>query len=642
MRVEVEGFEWKGGDIHSRATRKLTPPHQQGFPATAGTKGRGNGITPEKTHRPGASSDTSPACEGPGLTRPGIEPGSPYWEASRLTTQPPKLLWGASLQPLIGKRLSAILLASDAVLKARAVGLHDPHSYFDSDPKAGRKRKQALNGPRRGRRYTVRRWRRTGGRRNNNNGRSVEIGSWSLEDPNGKRRRNMYIIGDHSPDTSSFDVRLESEGVGIEDKKDKKRGGGMVVVGVSPRLTRAWFSNLITTQSLTETWCCVERKDERRATARLPPRRTGFDSWRGRSRIFASGNRLYRPCISMIPPTCLASPSSALKTSTAEHATTCCWKTQVPRRTLTHATLMTVCAAPPARQVAATQALYCGVHKCRGPDLLRMHARESCVRFMVFSVESVDSWVVDMATLSHTLIVYRYGGRSFHVQDGNSRTSDFAPVFPVLYQPRSHAGFTICRDQLVPTVRHDVTARPFPSPKLVQCLQYPDSFLLASVAWLSANPRMASNLIRSMSGLRFCRGDLAPDWLMKNFRRCRGCFVGLSGNCKSSFRPTEVVVPYFLSCLRPSPDVLQHNVRPCTTDTGTAAGRLACSLPTKANRIYFPAGSLPEFRKWESCRTMPLVGGFFSGISRFPPPLHSGVATFSPHFTFVGSQDPRC
>ncbi|KAJ8883910.1 hypothetical protein PR048_015765 [Dryococelus australis] len=34
--------------------------------------------------------------------------------------------------------------------------------------------------------------------------------------------------------------------------------------------------------------------------------------------------------------------------------------------------------------------------------------------------------------------------------------------------------------------------------------------------------------------------------------------------------------------------------------------------PTKANRIQSPAGS-PDFRKWESCRTMPLVGRFSQG-----------------------------
>ncbi|KAJ8872652.1 hypothetical protein PR048_026261 [Dryococelus australis] len=48
-------------------------------------------------------------------------------------------------------------------------------------------------------------------------------------------------------------------------------------------------------------------------------------------------------------------------------------------------------------------------------------------------------------------------------------------------------------------------------------------------------------------------------------------------------------------------------------------------------------GSIPgrftlDFRKWESCRTIPLVGGFFSGISRFSRPfapalLHSHLAS---------------
>ncbi|KAJ8894290.1 hypothetical protein PR048_006905 [Dryococelus australis] len=45
----------------------------------------------------------------------------------------------------------------------------------------------------------------------------------------------------------------------------------------------------------------------------------------------------------------------------------------------------------------------------------------------------------------------------------------------------------------------------------------------------------------------------------------------------------------------------------------TVAERLACSPPTKVNRVQSLAGSLPNFRKWESCRTMTLVGGFFRG-----------------------------
>ncbi|KAJ8879163.1 hypothetical protein PR048_019769 [Dryococelus australis] len=42
------------------------------------------------------------------------------------------------------------------------------------------------------------------------------------------------------------------------------------------------------------------------------------------------------------------------------------------------------------------------------------------------------------------------------------------------------------------------------------------------------------------------------------------------------------------------------------------------SLPTKANRVLFPASKHLDFHMWESWRTMLLVGGFFSGISNFP------------------------
>ncbi|KAJ8891115.1 hypothetical protein PR048_010626 [Dryococelus australis] len=43
---------------------------------------------PEKTRRPAASAGTIPTCENPGVTRPEIEPGSPWWDASSLTAQP--------------------------------------------------------------------------------------------------------------------------------------------------------------------------------------------------------------------------------------------------------------------------------------------------------------------------------------------------------------------------------------------------------------------------------------------------------------------------------------------------------------------------------------------------------------------------
>ncbi|KAJ8877305.1 hypothetical protein PR048_021759 [Dryococelus australis] len=55
-----------------------------------------------------------------------------------------------------------------------------------------------------------------------------------------------------------------------------------------------------------------------------------------------------------------------------------------------------------------------------------------------------------------------------------------------------------------------------------------------------------------------------------------------------------------------------------------------------ANRIRFTAGSAPNFRAWESCRTMPLVSGFSRDLP-FPPPLHYGAAPYSSHFTLIGS-----
>ncbi|KAJ8872713.1 hypothetical protein PR048_026327 [Dryococelus australis] len=59
------------------------------------------------------------------------------------------------------------------------------------------------------------------------------------------------------------------------------------------------------------------------------------------------------------------------------------------------------------------------------------------------------------------------------------------------------------------------------------------------------------------------------------------------------------------------------------------AERLARSPPTKANRVQSSAGSLMDFRMWESCRTMPFVGGFSRG-SPVSPPFHSGAAPYSP------------
>ncbi|KAJ8869158.1 hypothetical protein PR048_030726 [Dryococelus australis] len=53
-------------------------------------KAGGNWRTPRKPLRPAASSGTVPTRDNPGVTRPGIEPGSPRREASSLTARPPR------------------------------------------------------------------------------------------------------------------------------------------------------------------------------------------------------------------------------------------------------------------------------------------------------------------------------------------------------------------------------------------------------------------------------------------------------------------------------------------------------------------------------------------------------------------------
>ncbi|KAJ8897938.1 hypothetical protein PR048_003296 [Dryococelus australis] len=57
---------------------------------SAKIEGRGKREIPEKTRRPTASSGTIPTCGCQGVTRPGIEPGLPWRDARRLTSQSPR------------------------------------------------------------------------------------------------------------------------------------------------------------------------------------------------------------------------------------------------------------------------------------------------------------------------------------------------------------------------------------------------------------------------------------------------------------------------------------------------------------------------------------------------------------------------
>ncbi|KAJ8878851.1 hypothetical protein PR048_019440 [Dryococelus australis] len=58
--------------------------------ADTGIKGRGKQKIPEQSCRPTASSGTLHTYENSRVNWPGIEPGSPWWEASSSTAQPPR------------------------------------------------------------------------------------------------------------------------------------------------------------------------------------------------------------------------------------------------------------------------------------------------------------------------------------------------------------------------------------------------------------------------------------------------------------------------------------------------------------------------------------------------------------------------
>ncbi|KAJ8898441.1 hypothetical protein PR048_003801 [Dryococelus australis] len=65
----------------------------------------------------------------------------------------------------------------------------------------------------------------------------------------------------------------------------------------------------------------------------------------------------------------------------------------------------------------------------------------------------------------------------------------------------------------------------------------------------------------------------------------------------------------------PGPEMRRRRVHYSHLPLSTLPRRLAYSPPAKANRVQSPAGSLPGFRTWESCRTMPPVGGFSRGYT---------------------------
>ncbi|KAJ8871287.1 hypothetical protein PR048_027595 [Dryococelus australis] len=102
--------------------------------------------------------------------------------------------------------------------------------------------------------------------------------------------------------------------------------------------------------------------------------------------------------------------------------------------------------------------------------------------------------------------------------------------------------------------------------------------------------------------------------------------AGYRGDLRKKYPPTSGIVLH------------DSRVQKSVSDSAGNRTRFAlpsdCLPPTKANRVKFPAGSLPDFR---TCYVT--VQRIFSTDLPFPSPLHSSAAPYSPHFTLIGSQD---
>ncbi|KAJ8888944.1 hypothetical protein PR048_008438 [Dryococelus australis] len=99
----------------------------------------------------------------------------------------------------------------------------------------------------------------------------------------------------------------------------------------------------------------------------------------------------------------------------------------------------------------------------------------------------------------------------------------------------------------------------------------------------------------------------------------------------------ELMTRGHLSASRGPSSLAAHSdyARPCIFTAATVAERLARSPPTKTNRAQSPAGP-QDFRKWESCRTMPLVCGSSRGSPVSPAPSFRRCSLFTSN-TLIGS-----
>ncbi|KAJ8890979.1 hypothetical protein PR048_010488 [Dryococelus australis] len=85
------------------------------------------------------------------------------------------------------------------------------------------------------------------------------------------------------------------------------------------------------------------------------------------------------------------------------------------------------------------------------------------------------------------------------------------------------------------------------------------------------------------------------------------------------------LVTYSLGVAQPTVNVSQHAVASETP-----------RLPPRRFQVQSPAGTVPDLHRWESCRTIPLVGGF-SRESPVSQPFNSGAAPYPPRSTLIGT-----
>ncbi|KAJ8890876.1 hypothetical protein PR048_010385 [Dryococelus australis] len=66
------------------------------------------------------------------------------------------------------------------------------------------------------------------------------------------------------------------------------------------------------------------------------------------------------------------------------------------------------------------------------------------------------------------------------------------------------------------------------------------------------------------------------------------------------------------------------------------------SPPTKANRVQFQSWTDPDFREWESCLTMPLIGGFYRGSPVYPASTFRRCSILTSFHSHLLSKPRRC